>query len=69
MAKARAMKIGLSLASRMGCNQVQEESDSIETVEACAGEEAWRSESTTIFADCVDSTMLTGNIYFTYHSR
>jgi ribonuclease HI len=35
MAEALAMKEGLLLANRMGCNSVIAEGDSIETIEAC----------------------------------
>jgi hypothetical protein len=38
--KALAMREGLTLANRLGCNNLQTESDSIETVEACSGDEA-----------------------------
>jgi hypothetical protein len=38
-AKAMAMHEGLSLANRLGCNDIIVESDSFETVEACTGEE------------------------------
>jgi ribonuclease HI len=39
MAEAIAMKEGLVLANRLGCNSVVADSDSIETVQACSGEE------------------------------
>jgi hypothetical protein len=34
------------------------ESDSIETIKACTGEETWWGESSAIFADCVDLASL-----------
>jgi hypothetical protein len=39
MAEALAMKDGLSLANRLGCNSVLAESDSLEMIQACSGEE------------------------------
>ena len=40
MAEAIAMKEGLSLATRFGCNNVIAELDSIETIEACTGSQS-----------------------------
>jgi ribonuclease HI len=59
VSKAMAMKEGLSLANCLGCSNVIMESDSIETIEACTGEETWWGEPSAIFADCVDSTETT----------
>ena len=57
-----AMKEGLCLANRLGCNRVIVESDLVETVEACTGVEAWWSESAAIFAGCIDMVALIGNV-------
>jgi hypothetical protein len=38
--EAMAMREGFALAHRLGCNNVIMESDSLETVEACNGDEA-----------------------------
>jgi hypothetical protein len=51
------------------CNNVQVESDSIETVQACTGEESWWGESSTIFADCIDLAIIIGNVKFQYCLR
>jgi ribonuclease HI len=67
--EAMAMREGLALANRLGCNNVQMESDSTETVEACSGEEMWWGESSAIFADCVDLASLIGNVIFKYCPR
>jgi hypothetical protein len=53
---------GLSLANRLGCNDIIAESDSLETVEACTGEERWWGESSATFADCVDLRYLIGKV-------
>jgi hypothetical protein len=63
-AEAMAMREGLYLATRLGCNNVQMESDSTETVNACLGDEPWWGESSAIFADCVDLVVLIGNASF-----
>jgi ribonuclease HI len=54
MAEALAMRDGLELAIKLGCNRVQAESDSTEVIEACNGCDRWWSEESTVFADCVD---------------
>lgn len=53
-AEAVAMKEGLALANLFGCNDVVAESDSLEVIEACSGQEAWWGDSSAVFADCVD---------------
>jgi hypothetical protein len=64
-----AMREGLSLATRLGCNNVQMESDSTETVDACSGDEPWWGESSAIFADCVNLAALVGNVFFKHCPR
>jgi hypothetical protein len=56
--EALVMMEGLALANRCGCNNVIMESDSMETVDACSGNEAWWGESSAIFADCIDLATL-----------
>jgi hypothetical protein len=41
MAEALAMKEGLLLTNRMGCNSMIAEGDSTETIEACTRIETW----------------------------
>jgi hypothetical protein len=48
-AEAMSMREGLALANLLGCNNVIMEYDSLETVEACSGGEAWWGESSAIF--------------------
>jgi ribonuclease HI len=68
-AEAMAMREGLRLANRLGCNDIIAESDSLETVEACTGEERWWGESSATFADCVDLTYLIGKVQFKFCMR
>jgi hypothetical protein len=63
-AEAIAMREGLSLANHLGCNNVQVESDSIEIVQACMGEESWWGDSSAIFADCIDLAIIIENVKF-----
>jgi ribonuclease HI len=69
MAEAMAMKEGLCLAQRMGCNNLLAESDSTDIIEACSGEEAWWSESSAIFADCIDQVASIGTVSFAHCPR
>jgi ribonuclease HI len=64
MFEAYAMKEGLTLVERLGCSRVIAESDSIETVEACNGEQRWWNDSAAIFADCIDIVTNIGDISF-----
>jgi hypothetical protein len=41
LGEAMAMKEGVSLVINSGCNSIIAESDSMETIEACAGEQMW----------------------------
>jgi ribonuclease HI len=67
--EALAMREGLALANRLGCHNVVMESDSIETVEACTGDEAWWGESSAIFAGCVDLASLIDKVSFKHCPR
>jgi ribonuclease HI len=69
MAEAIAMKNGLLLANRMGCNRIQAESDSLEIIDACSGGDRWWSEATAVFADCVDLVTTIGDVSFNYCPR
>ena len=44
MAEAHAMRDGLDLASRLGYNNVVDELDSLEVIQACTGDQYWWSE-------------------------
>jgi ribonuclease HI len=68
-AEAIAMRDGLELAKNLGCNAVQVESDSMEVINACTGEEMWWSSAAAIYAECVDSISVIGKVTFKHCSR
>jgi ribonuclease HI len=53
-AEALAMMEGLALANHYGGTNVIMESDSLETINACNGDEVWWGEESAIFADYID---------------
>jgi hypothetical protein len=53
MAEAMAMREGLVLASSLGCNVIQPESDSMEKIEACNRDEAWWNEKDAILSSSI----------------
>jgi ribonuclease HI len=67
MAEALAIRECLNLIKRLGCSRVQAESDSLETIEACNGEERWWNEASTMFANCVDLVTHIGIIEFKHY--
>jgi ribonuclease HI len=69
MAEALAMRHGLELAIKLGCNRVQAESDSTEVIEACNGGDQWWSEESAVFADCVDLSSSIGVVSFKHCPR
>ena len=69
MAEAMAMREGLELANRLGCNAVIAETDSLETFEACSGQNMWWTEMAAIFADCVDLASSLWSIRYTHCLR
>jgi ribonuclease HI len=69
VAEALAMKEGIGLAHRMGCSRVVAESDSLEVIQACNGEQRWWNEASAIFADCVDAAINLDSISFTHCPR
>jgi hypothetical protein len=66
MAEAMTMKECLSLANSKECNSVITEGDSLETIQACVGNDAWWTELTTIYVDCVDLATLIGQVCFNH---
>ena len=68
-AEALAMKEGLNFACKKGCNNIIAESDSMETVEACSGRDAWHSAAAVIYADCMDLIPSLGSVKFRHISR
>jgi ribonuclease HI len=64
MAEALAMNEGLCLAQNLGLSRIQAESNSMETIQACTGEEVWLTASAAIFADCIDTVASIGSVKF-----
>ena len=69
MAEALAMREGLSLANSVGCSAIIAEYDSMETIEACSGDEIWWNDSAAIFADCIDLVSAIGVVTFKHCPR
>jgi hypothetical protein len=70
-AEAMAMREGLSLAIRLSCGNVIMVSDSIETIEACTGEEAWSVVGRILgnIQDSVDLASLIDSVSFNQRSK
>jgi ribonuclease HI len=68
-AEAIAMREVLALAIAVGCNNIQAESDSMDVIEACLGEEAWWNESAATYADCIDMVAVIGSVSFSHCPR
>jgi hypothetical protein len=68
MAEAIAMKEGLILATRLECNSIIAELDSIE-IDAYKGGETWWTQSAAIYADCMDQVASIGNVSFVHCPR
>jgi hypothetical protein len=66
MAESYAMRDGLELAKVMGCTSIKAESDSLEVIEYCLGNEQLWNEETAIFADCFNIIGQIGNVEFTH---
>jgi ribonuclease HI len=69
MAEALALKEGLTLANKLGCNSVIAESDSLETIQACSSEEHWWTDPAAIYADCIDLASSIGSVCFKHCVR
>jgi ribonuclease HI len=69
MAESLALKKGLSLAHSLGYNDLIAESDSVEVIESCTGEQTWWNECSAIFADIVDITSSFDKVTFKYCPR
>jgi hypothetical protein len=57
------------LADRLGCHNIVAESDSSDIIEACLGSENWWTDSTPIYADCVDLVASIGEVTFNHCRR
>jgi hypothetical protein len=68
-AEAIAMRDGLALADRRGCNNIITESDSMEFIQACSSDKTWWGETSAIFVVCVYVFALIGKVDFQYLSK
>jgi ribonuclease HI len=68
-AEAIAMRNGLELAVSLGCNRVEAESDAVDVINACNGEEMWWSSAAAIYADCISSIATLGEVKFRHCPR
>ena len=61
-----AMKMidGLILANSLGCNIVEDESDSMEVINFCSGSSQWWDSAAASYADCLDTANLIGKVKF-----
>jgi hypothetical protein len=66
MAEALAIKEGLTLAARFGCNSIIAESDSLVTIKACSGKETWWTTHVAIYADSFDISSTIGFVSFNH---
>jgi ribonuclease HI len=69
MVETMALKEGLALTCRLGCNAVQVESDSTDVTDAFNGTQTRWSESAAIFADCVNLASNIDSITFDHILR
>jgi ribonuclease HI len=69
MAEAIAMLQGLRLANDKGCNNIEAESDSLEVIQLCSGEERIWNEATAVYADILNQASMIGNVEFTHCGR
>jgi hypothetical protein len=69
MAEALAMCHGLELAVSIGANAVEAQSDSIEVIHYCSGQERMWNEATAVYADCLTSAGIIRKIEFTHCPR
>jgi hypothetical protein len=69
MAEAVAMREGLALANTTGSSWVLAESDSMEVIQSCVGQDNWWGGSASIYADCVDRSVSIGNVSFSHCLR
>jgi ribonuclease HI len=69
MAEAMAMLHGLSLVNQIGCNSVEAESDSIEVIQICTGENCMWNEATAIYSDIFVQATSIGTVEFSHCMR
>jgi hypothetical protein len=69
MAGALAMQYGLELANSIGRGAIEVESDALEVIQYCTGEERMWNEATAIYANCLSTAGSIGKVDFVYCLR
>ena len=69
MAESLAMLHGLQLANNLGYNRIQAESDNLEVIQLCSGEERFWNEATTVYTDIIAVAASIGNVSFSHCKR
>jgi ribonuclease HI len=69
MAEAMTVLHGLRLANDKGCNNIEAESDSLEVIQLCSGEERIWNEAMAVYADILNQASMIGNVEFTHCGR
>jgi ribonuclease HI len=69
MAEALAMSHGLSFARSLGYHAIEAESDSLEVIQLCSGEERIWNEATAVYADILEQASQIGKVEFTHCGR
>ncbi|XBH96203.1 hypothetical protein VPH35_086638 [Triticum aestivum] len=67
--EAMAMRDGLFFANSLGLNQIEAESDSLQVINFCNGQERWWDEAAALFAECVDISTSIGKVIFKHCIR
>jgi ribonuclease HI len=62
--EAMAMKEGLMMASSRGFDAIIVEADSTKTIEACSGAGIWWTESTAVYAVCINYATTIGDVQY-----
>jgi hypothetical protein len=64
-----AMQDGLRLAIQSGCNLVEAESDCMEVIQYCSGENQMWNDTIAIYADCLEKAGIIGKVEFKFCPR
>lgn len=68
-AETLALKHGLMLANDLGFHSIQIESDSIEVINACSGQERIWSGASAVYAECFIMAGMIGSVHFMHCNR
>ena len=64
-----AMRDCLAFANTMGFHAIEAESDSLQVINFCNGQERWWDEAAALFAECVDISTSIGKVIFKHCIR